>query len=152
VTFSSKAESDVGAIQTSVEAFGAYLIATGKINEIAFHRAIKHAAESNEQFGTVLTRLGLISERDLTEEYSKFLDLLIVDQSRFPDAPILEDRLSPKFLHEARIIPLEDQPTKLVIALTDPFDTDAIDAVRFDVGKELSIQITYPSDFEIAPD
>lgn len=115
---------------------------------MALERAERLSAESGERLGAVLTRLGLISERDLAEAYAALLELPLARIQDFPDAPLLEDRLSRKFLKEAHVLPLAELSEGLAIAMADPLDAAALDALRFAIDKPILLHVAYPSDLE----
>jgi general secretion pathway protein E len=132
------------------EAFGRHLVQTSKLAAAGLERAERLASESGERLEIVLTRLGLVSERDLAEAFAKFLNLPLAMAKDFPDEPLFEDKFSHKFLKEAQLIPLEDGPTGLAVAAVNPLDTYALDAVRFAIGKQVAVRVAYPADFETA--
>ena len=89
-------------------------------------RAERLSAEFGERLEVVLTRLGLVSERDLAEALAELLNLPLASAKDFPDEPLFEDKFSRKFLKEAQLIPLEDGPTGLTIAAVNPLDAYAL--------------------------
>jgi general secretion pathway protein E len=127
-----------------------HLIKTGKVQAGAVERAEHLSGESNEPLVSVLTRLGLISERDLAEALSQLLDLPIAAASDYPAEPILEEQLGRKFLRDARVIPLREEDEGVVIAAANPLDTYATDAVRFAIGKPVILRVALPADLEAA--
>lgn len=84
------------------------LIAAGKVSESAVDRARRVSAESGEHLELVLPRLGLISERELSEAFAGFLEMPLVSAKDFPAEPVLEDRLSAEFLRERHLIPYRE--------------------------------------------
>jgi general secretion pathway protein E len=58
--------------------------------------------------------------------------------------------LKPKFLRDARIVPIEDRGDAVVIAMSNPLDDYAREAVRFAVGKPIVCRVAYPADLEAA--
>src|ERR1700733_1077268 len=96
--------------------FADYLVATGKVQPQAIERAQHLALESQERLESVLTRLGLITERDLAETLAQFLDLPLAVAADYPPQPILEDQLERKFLREAKVLPLKELPEGVVVA------------------------------------
>jgi general secretion pathway protein E len=131
-------------------AFGEYLRSAGKIQDSALERAERLSAESGDRFEAVITRLGLVSERDLAESLAGFLKLPMAVAQDYPDAPILEERLSRKYLKTAQIIPLAERADGVAIAMLNPLDTGALDGVRFAVGRPIISYVAYPSDLEAA--
>ena len=132
------------------EALGAHLVQLGKLPAAGLERAQRLADESGERLELVLTRLGLVSERDLAEALAKLLNLPLVSAKDYPDEPLLEDKFSRKFLKEAQLIPLMDSATGLTVAAVNPLDTYAIEAMRFATGKPVVARVAYPADFEAA--
>ncbi len=127
-----------------------HLVERGKLTQAALDRAHQVAAESGERLETALTRLGLVSERDLADALASLLDLPIVSTSDYPETPVLEDRLRGKFLREWQVLPLEDRADGVVLAMVHPLDTYAVDAARFATGKSVLRRVAYPADFEAA--
>ncbi|MDH3473806.1 MAG: type II secretion system ATPase GspE [Rhodospirillales bacterium] len=99
---------------------------------------------------TLLPKLGLVSERDLAEALSELLELPLVGTSEFPQEPVLAERLSGRFLREAHVLPLEEREDGLVLAMADPLDDYALDALRLTSGRDLLICVAEPSELETA--
>ena len=131
-------------------AFTRHLIETGKLNVPALERAEKLASQSTEPIELILTRLGLISERELADAFSTFLKQPVIEAADFPDAPLLEDKLGRKFLKERHIIPIAERPDGVEIAMVNPLDQYTIDAVRFAVGQTVLRRVALPSDIDAA--
>ena len=107
---------------------GEVLIAQGKLDIANLDRALKvqesasNAASVHEKLGSILTRMGMISGRDLAEALARQRGWTIVESSEFPELPILEETVSPRFLQEARAIPVTETEVEVVLAMTDPAD------------------------------
>ncbi len=132
------------------EALARRLIDTGKLTPTGAERASRLAQESGERLERVLARLGLVSERDLAETLGALLALPVAAAEDYPDLPVLEDRMNPKFLKEAQIIPLADRGDGLVLAMVDPLDDYAGNAAAFAADKPVKRVVAYPADFEAA--
>jgi general secretion pathway protein E len=139
-----------GSAPAPERSFAEYLIATGKVQPQAIERAQHLALESQERLESVLTRLGLITERDLAETLAEFLKLPLAVATDYPPQPILEDQLGRKFLREAKVLPLKETPEGVVVAMANPLDTYAAHAVRFAIGKPVLPQVALPADLEAA--
>jgi general secretion pathway protein E len=79
-----------------------------------------------------------------------FLNLPLVGAKDFPAAPVLDDRFSRRFLKESRIVPLAERPEGLSVAMADPFDDEAAEAVRFAAGKQALRHVAAPADIDAA--
>jgi general secretion pathway protein E len=130
--------------------FGRYLVERGKLTDSGFERALYAAAESGESIEAALTRLGLISDRELADALAQFLDLSLVSSKNYPQTPLFEDRLTQKFLRERHVLPVEDTPEHVALAMVYPRDDYAADAVRFAVGKAVIRRVALPNDLEAA--
>ncbi|MEE8559850.1 MAG: ATPase, T2SS/T4P/T4SS family, partial [Alphaproteobacteria bacterium] len=132
------------------KALGELLIERGKLNAAGLERAMRLQDETHERIHAILTKLGLVSERDMAEALAPSLDLPLVAANDYPAEAILEDRISARFLKEARIIPLADSPAGLELAMADPLDSYAIDAMRLSAGKPVLVRVGVPADIEAA--
>src|ERR1700758_2571617 len=112
----------------SERSFAEYLVTAGKVQPQAMERAQHLAIESQERLESVLTRLGLITERDLAEALSEFLGLPIAAAAASPPQPILEDQLGRRFLREAKVLPLKESADSVVVAMANPLDAYAVQA------------------------
>jgi general secretion pathway protein E len=136
--------------QPVAASLGERLIAAGKLNAAGLDRAQRLRRESGERLETVLTNLGLVSERDLAETLAVLLDLPLKSSKDFPNAPVFEGRFNRRFLKQARVIPLEDRTDALVVAMADPLDDFAIEALAFAAEKPVLRCVAYPADIDAA--
>jgi len=126
------------------------LVASSRLQAAALDRARHLALESNESLATVLTRLGLIAERDLAEALSDFLRLPLAQPEDYPLEPVAEDQLGRRFLREAAMIPIADDGRGVQIAAVNPFNSAAIAAAQFALGRPLALRVARQADFEAA--
>ncbi len=129
---------------------GAHLVEQGKLDGPGLERAVRLAGSSGERLGSLLPKLGLVSERDLAEALSRLLDLPLVGPSEFPETPLLEEKLSPRFLRESRVLPVSEGDDGLVLAMADPLDDYVLDALRLTSGRDLLVCVGEPSELEAA--
>ncbi len=132
------------------EALARRLLEGGKLSQGGLDRATRMCAESGERFERVLAQLGLVSERDIAEAFGALLDLPLAAVEDYPELPVLDDRLSVKFLKEAQVLPLADREEGLVIAMVDPLNDYAAEAAAFAADKPVLRFVAYPADFEAA--
>ncbi len=138
---------DLDAFEASL---GDLLIERGRLERAGVERARRLAEGSGERLHVLLPKLGLVSERDLAEALSERLDLPLVGSADFPEVPLLEERLSPRFLRESHVLPIAEGPEGLVLAMADPLDSYAIDALRLISGADLVVCVAEPSELEAA--
>jgi general secretion pathway protein E len=125
-----------------------YLVSRGKVTSAAQERAKRLVEDSGEGLFNVLTRMGLVSERQLAEELADYTRFPIAAINEYPEVPISAGGLSERFIKEARLIPLFVSSAEVGIAIVNPFDSEALEAVRFATGRAVRISIAYPANFE----
>lgn len=129
---------------------GDLLIERGKLDASGLERAIRLQAETGERVHLLLTKLGQVNERDMADALSATLGLPLAVPEDYPPAPLLKDRLSPKFLKEFRVIPLSNTPAGVVLAMADPLDSYAIDAVKLVANGPVLPWVGVPAEIETA--
>ena len=123
------------------EALGARLIALGKLESEGFRRVSRIREETGERFNQILTKLGLVSERDLAEVMADQLKEPLVSAGEYPGAPAGGRTVNRKFLKEMRIVPLAERDDVLTLVMADPYDDYAIDAMRLFTGKSIQRRV-----------
>ena len=136
--------------QLHTDSIGKLLIERGKLNTADLDRARRVQQETPERINVILTQLGLVSERDMAEALALYLDLPLVTAADYPTQAILEDQISTKYLKEYRIIPLADTAEGLVLAIADPLDAYAVNAMRLLTGKPVLPRVGVPAEIEAA--
>ena len=130
--------------------FGEHLIKRQKLQRAALERALRAHEETGERLDVILTKLGLVAEKDIAEMLAEYLDLDFVTANDFPDESLLADTISVNFLKQARMIPIRDDPDGILLAMADPLDTYAINAMHLATGKPVRPQVAVPADIETA--
>ncbi len=132
------------------EALGARLIALGKLDSEGFRRASRIREETGERFNQILTKLGLVSERDLAEVMADQLEEPLVSAGEYPEAPAGGRIVNFKFLKEMRIVPLAERDDVLILVMADPYDDYAIDAMRLFTGMSIQRRVGIPAEIDQA--
>jgi general secretion pathway protein E len=133
----------------------AHLALQGVCDSIALERARAVARETGLSPAQALVRLGLVSERTLAECLAGLLDLPLAGPERYPESPVLPERLRPRFLRAARCLPLAlenaaDAPATLTLAMADPLDEFTAGAVALATGLPLRREVALPIELEAA--
>jgi len=129
---------------------GEILIARGKLDAAGVERALRLQKEGGEKLGTLLVTLGLCAQRDVSEALAAQLGLPMVDVAGYPEFPVLEERISPRFLREARALPLKEDARELALAMADPTDSYTIGAFRMVTGRDVKPLVAIPSELDAA--
>ena len=115
--------------------FEEFLVSSGRVPTAALERARRLAAEHGDRLSSVLTSIGLISERELAQCFATVLDIPIITAAEFPSEAIAIDRLNAKFLKSVRAIPVSEGTDHLILAMADPSDDAAAEAIGFALEK-----------------
>ncbi len=119
----------------------------------AVERGRRVAAESGQRLESVLLQLGLVSERDIAAAFAALLQVAVVTSARYPDSlPEAAAAIAPRFLRGARALPLAVEHGVLVVALADPLDRFAADAIAAATGLPVRIEVAVPIELEAALD
>jgi general secretion pathway protein E len=134
------------------EKLGEILVARGKLDAANLDRALKvqeaGRAESVEKLGSILTRMGMISGRDLAEALVQQRGWRLIEAAEFPELPVLEEAVSPRFIQEARAIPVMESEEEVVLAMTDPGDQYTLQAFGAATRKRVTPRLLAINDFD----
>jgi general secretion pathway protein E len=129
---------------------GAFLLKRGTIDALAVRRAQRAQKQSGERFDVVTTRLGLVPEAEMTRALAEFLSLPFLEAAHLPRAPLLKEQLRLPFLKTHRLLPILDDPDRVVVAMADPFDLEAVGAMAYLLGRPVERCLAPPADLERA--
>ena len=131
---------------------GRLVLERGLVGGETLARAQLVQAESGEPLDAVLTRLGLVSEQALASVIAEAGGLRIANGADFPTEPINAARLSPRFLREARALPIGLANGSMEVAFVDPFDPFTRAALAFALGGPITPVVARAGDMEAALD
>jgi len=131
---------------------GEILVERGKLDAAGLERALRlqEGATERSRLGQLLITLGLVSERDVVEALAWQLELPLLDAKAFPELPILEERVSHRFLRDARVLPVREDEREVMLAMADPLDAYALDAFRLVTQREVKPALGLPSEIDAA--
>ena len=136
-----------------LEQLAKLLISQGQCDLRTIERGRRVAIENDQRLDTVLLQLGLITERGLAEAYARLLDLPLAGIDRYAfDAPLLPERLSPRFLRQARALPVSVTGNHMQLAVADPLDHFTPEAVSAATGHLVDLLVAVPIELESAFD
>ncbi|MBT5458228.1 MAG: type II secretion system protein GspE, partial [Rhodospirillaceae bacterium] len=131
-------------------ALGDSLLGLGKISQTDLDRARRAQADTGRTLAEVLTGLGIVSERDIADAFADNLAVPVAQRTDYPAAPLYEDALLPAFLKTRRLLPVSEKDDRLVLAMADPMDDFAADAVAMKLGMGVERMVALPSELEEA--
>jgi general secretion pathway protein E len=129
---------------------GEILIERGKLDQANLDRALRLQGDSGERLGSLLVTLGLCAQRDVAEALSLQLAFPLVDAAGYPEFPILEERVSARFLREARALPVREDESELALAMADPTDEYTIGAFEMVTGRTVRPLVAIPTELDAA--
>jgi general secretion pathway protein E len=129
---------------------GEILIERGKLDQATLERALRLQQESDERLGALLVTLGVVAQRDVADALAEQLALPLVDAASYPEFPILEERVSTRFLRETRVLPLREDDAEVALAMADPTDAYTIGALQMVTGRAVRPMVAIPSELEAA--
>jgi general secretion pathway protein E len=138
------------AVGAADEAIVELLTRRGKLDEAGVQRAKRIQPDGGEHLHSLLIKLGLVSEKDMAEALAQVLALPLATPQDFPDQPLVDGVLSPKFLKDSRILPMAEAGQAIVLAMADPLDDFAARAVAIATGRPVERRVAIPADIEKA--
>jgi general secretion pathway protein E len=122
------------------EPLGEILIRDGLITRDQLQRGLVRQREIGKRLGDSLVELGYLSEEEVLNALARQFALPQLSVSSISLSPLpIRDRLSPKYLREHRVLPIEIKDGVLTVAMTDPTDPYTVDDLRMSTGYAVSI-------------
>lgn len=116
----------------------AALLEKGRLKDADLARARRLQEETGGGVLSLLTRLGLVSERDHAETCAEVLDLPLLNLKQVPELPPEfppeAQPLSPRFLRQFHVCPLGENQGQLDLWMADPYESYAVEAVQLATG------------------
>ena len=127
------------------------MIEHGKLDTASLERALRvQESDHGERIGAILIRTGMAAERDVMEALSAQLGLPLASAADYPEFPLLEERLSVRFLKQSRVLPLREDEDQLVLAMVEPQDEFVIKAFGLLTHHAIAVRLAAPSELESA--
>ena len=128
------------------------LVAGGLLTREVGHRALQVQQETGDRIETVLTRLGMVSEQRLAHFFSASTGIPMMSAQQFPDQPLGLGIVAPRFLRDQHVLPVGEEEGRLLLAVANPLDPFARDALSFIMGSPVRLVIGMSSDIDAALD
>lgn len=125
----------------AVKSLSEILLESGKVSKDKLDKVLTMQLNNTEGLGRRLVDLGLVSEIVLLETLSEYSDIPFVSLKDIPQQTIVLENLSEKFMRQYKFVPLSLNENVLTIALSDPYDIYACDAVRMATNYEVKINL-----------
>ncbi|WP_085907085.1 hypothetical protein [Kiloniella majae] len=128
------------------------MVAAGKLDLASLQRAKTVQGETGECLNTLVSKLGLVAERDLAEVLAHLLDCPLVGKEDFPAEALYPERFNASFLKGAEALILGEDAESIFVALCDSIQDFVINALQLATGKSTKVSIAVPAELEAAID
>ncbi|MHB8448040.1 MAG: GspE/PulE family protein, partial [Rudaea sp.] len=126
-----------------------HLVARGRLKEADLARARRLLEESGDgNLVPLLTRLGLVSEREMGESLADVLGLPLVAAKDCPETPPPNVQMSVRFLKQYHVVPIAESETGVTLLMADPAETYPLQALALASGKSIEPKVGLPSEIE----
>jgi general secretion pathway protein E len=125
---------------------GERLLANQQINEGKLARAFASMEKTGEPLPSVLVKLGLCSEDSVAATLAEVLGLPHAKLSGTPGIPADRAGLRPRFLLDSNVVPLSVEGGEVLLAMADPLDDEAANAVSYKTGLPVRRAVATRSD------
>ncbi|MGA9421347.1 MAG: type II secretion system ATPase GspE [Rhodanobacteraceae bacterium] len=142
---------DPGAVAATLdERICQFLVARGRLKEadLARGRRLHDEDAGGTRLVALLTRLGLVSERDMAEAVSELLQLPLLAAKELPDSPPANVQLSVRFLKQQHVCPIGETDDSVTLLVADPADLFSARSVEFATGRKVALNIGLRSDID----
>jgi len=127
---------------------GQMLVKNGIISEQQLNEALKEQKNKQKRLGEILVELGYISTENLIWMLSEQADIPFVDvKPEMLDSAVI-NKFPENMLHNNIILPLYETNDKVYVAMGDPTDTKAIEAIHDHIQKEVVVSGANPAKIE----
>ncbi len=140
---------ELPASQSLDDAISQHLIARGRLKDADLVRARRLWDEDPRgSFIGLMTRLGLVSERDAAEAMAEVLKLPILSARECPDTPPANVQLAVKFMKTYSVVPVSESETEVGLLVANPLDRYPLDAVQLATGRTVAVKLGLRSEID----
>lgn len=128
---------------------GELLIETGALTGAQLETALSGQKKSGLKLGQYLVQSGILKENVIIESVSRQLRIDRYTPDKHPYEDRIDTLLTEELAQKHRLVPLSRRGHLLLIAMTDPMDINALDAVEIATNLEVEPVICSENDFEL---
>jgi general secretion pathway protein E len=126
--------------------FGERLVKLGKLKPADLERALRAQAEIRQPLGSVLVRLGMLTEQEVAFVLSRHLNVRLALTKDYPSIPVENPGIAINYMRTAEIVPVQAEEERLVVAMSNPQDDFARQAICMASGKLVEPLLGLPSE------
>ena len=124
------------------------MLARGRLKENDLGRARRLLEESGGSLIGLMTRIGLVSERDVAEAVAEVMQLPLLGSKEFPEQPPANVQISLRFLKQMHICPVAETDTSIDLLTAEPYDDYPARAVAMATGKTVKLLVGVRSEVD----
>jgi type IV pilus assembly protein PilB len=122
------------------EPLGEILVREGSITREQLQRGLARQREGGKRLGEALADLGYVSEDEVVKALARQFALPHLSLAALSITPVpIHDRLSPKYMREHKVFPVEVKDGVLTVAMTDATDPYTLEDLRVSNWYEVSV-------------
>jgi len=127
-----------------------FLVARGRLKEtdLVRGRRLHEEDTTGSSLLSLLTRLGLVSERDMAEAMSELMDIALLPPKDFPETPPPNVQLSVRFLKQVHICPIAETDEEITLLIANPADPYPLEAVKLATGRKVQVRLALRSEID----
>ena len=127
-----------------------FLVARGRLKEtdLVRGRRLHEEDPASGSLVSLLTRLGLVSEREMAEGVSELLALPLLSAKEFPETPPANVQTSVRFLKHHHICPIGESDSEVTLLVADPADRFPMQALELATGRTVKLNIGMRSEID----
>ena len=127
-----------------------FLVARGRLKEADLVRGRRLLEEdpASPSLVSLLTRLGLVSEREMAEAVSELLKLPLLSAKEFPETPPANVQTSVRFLKHHHVCPIGESDDDVTLLVADPADAFPLQALQLATGRTVKLNIGLRSEID----
>jgi general secretion pathway protein E len=131
------------------EQISSFLVKKGRLKEADLVRARRvHEESGSDSLADLLTKLGLVSERDMAESMAELFRLPLLSAKDFPESPPPNVAVSVRFLKQHHVVPVNETETEVGLLVADPADAYPVQAVELATARKVSLLVGLRSEID----
>lgn len=120
---------------------GEFLIDAKLVDQASLDKALALQKKNGQRLGQILINMGIITEEELANILSKYLNIPFIDLLYYELDPEMVKLLPEIYAKEYNAIVLEQSNGNLLVGMDDPVDLNAIDAIAKILKKPIKIAL-----------
>jgi type IV pilus assembly protein PilB len=131
-------------------AIGQILVEERLVRPHQLEEALEIQRGTGRRLGNILTEKGYVSEREFAATLARQLDIPFFELEEYIIDPAVVSLIPEHLCERYRLIPIMKTGERLLVALSDPLNQDALDDIQMLTGLTLKVVVATPGDINTA--